>query len=168
VTEKHFTRDLIHGLKSQGCYAEKWPDLARAVKKPYDIAMSYGLRFSPIEVKLRDFKGQEMLPGKTIILSPADFKGRQHQLPGLLKMWANGQAFPYVASFMILYRGLKQPIKKGWMIPVRFLRQQPTWTLMDLVERNDEWGLIWVPNIGWTCPWLPTPDPVRLQEEDDD
>lgn len=165
MNEKHFARDLVRGLKSQGAYAEKWPDLARAVTKPYDIAASYALQFMPIECKLRDFKGQEMLPGRTVILSPADFKGRKHQLPGLLKLWDNGQAFPYIASFMILYRELKQPIKKGWMIPVRYLREKPTWTLLELVERNDEWGLVWVPNIGWTCPWLPEPDANRLLDE---
>jgi hypothetical protein len=167
VTEKDFTRDLIRGLKSQGAYAEKWPDLARAVTKPYDIAASYALQFMPIECKLRDFRGQEMLPGKTVILSPADFKGRKHQLPRLLKLYANVQAYPYIAAFMILYREFKQPIKKGWLIPVRFLQQQETWTLLELVEHNDDWGLVWVPSIGWTCPWLPEPDPKRLQEDSD-
>jgi hypothetical protein len=157
VTEKDFTRDLIRGLKSQGAYAEKWP---------YDIAASYALQFMPIECKLRDFRGQEMLPGKTVILSPADFKGRKHQLPGLLKLYANDQGYPYIAAFMILYREFKQPIKKGWLIPVRFLQQQDTWTLMELVQ--SEWGLVWVPNIGWTCSWLPEPDPKRLQEGEDD
>jgi hypothetical protein len=164
MTEKDFTTDLIRGLKAQGWYVEKWPDLARAVKKPYDIAASYSLVFKPIECKLRDFHGEEMLPGKTVILSPADFRGRKHQLPGLLKMWDNSQADPYVAAFMVQYRELKQPIKKGWLIPVRFLRQQDTWTLLELVERNDEWGLVWVPTIGWTCPRFPEPDPKRLKE----
>lgn len=168
MTEKDFTRHLVRGLKAQGCYAEKWPDLARAVAKPYDIASSYALQFNPIEVKLRKFKGQEMLPGKTVILSPADFSGRRHQLPRLLRMWENGQAFPYVAAFLFLERELKQPIKKGWLIPVRFLKEKQTWTLMELVERNSEWGLVWVPNIGWTAPWWPKADPERLQEDEAD
>ena len=166
MTEKDFARDLVRGLKSQGAWAEKWPDLARAVVKPFDIAMSYAIQFHPIECKLRDFKGKEMLPGKTVILSPADFKGRKHQLPRLIGMWENGQASPYIASFMVLYRELKQPIKKGWMIPVRQFKHQTTWTLRDLVERQQEWGLVWVANIGWTCPWLPDPDPKRLQVEE--
>jgi hypothetical protein len=168
VTEKNFTSDLIRGLKAQGAYAEKWPDLARAVTKPFDICASYGMRFHPIECKLREFYGKERLPTQTVVLSPADFKRRSHQLPGLIKMFDRGQADPFVAAFIVLYNDFK-PIKKyGWIIPITEFKHQVTYTLGDCIEKQDRWGLLWVPNIGWTVPWLPDADAARLKDANEE
>jgi hypothetical protein len=166
LTEKDFTRDLIRGLTAQGVYAEKWPDLARAVTKPFDICACHDNQFWPIECKLRQFHGKEQLPGRTVIVSPADFRGRQHQLPRLLRMCKARQGFPYIAAFIALHREHKQPLKRGWLIPVLYFEDQDTFTFADLTGRKDNWELAWEPNIGWICPWLARPDAALLPEDE--
>jgi len=164
MVEKDFTADLIQGLIAQGAYAEKWPDGARGVKKPFDICAAFAGHFYPIECKLRKFETEERLPTKTVVLSPADFKGRKHQLPNLLKMQDQNQAKPFVAAFVLVEREFRQPLKFGWLIPVERLRTKDTWTLMEVIDKQNQLGLTWVPNIGWTVPWLPSADANRLKE----
>ena len=95
-----------------------------------------------------------------------DFRSRRHQLPRLLKLWKNRQGHPLIAAFVVLNREMKQPIKRGWLIPVQYFENQDTFRLNDLIAHERNWGLVWVPKIGWTNSMMRPPDPARLQEDE--
>jgi hypothetical protein len=157
MVEKDFVTHLIKGLQAQRCYAYKIPDLARAVTKPFDICASIKSQFSPIEAKLIKHQRKGGIKDTDTIISPAAFKGRAHQLPGLLRILWKDQGAPYVATCLAIIDPEIKTVteKRAWMIHVRWLDERDTWTVEQASFYN--WELIWIPAVGWTAPWLPKP-----------
>jgi hypothetical protein len=157
MVEKDFVTQLMKGLQSQGCYCAKWPDLARAVTKPFDICGSIKAQFSPIEAKIVKYQRKGGIKDTDTIISPAAFKGRAHQLPRLLQILWRDQGAPYVATCLAIIDPETKTVteKRAWMIHVRWLDERDTWTVGQAAFYN--WELTWIPGLGWTAPWLPKP-----------
>lgn len=160
MTEKDFQRALTRGLRAQGCFAWPWPDLARAVTKPFDICMGRDGQFLPIECKLTKYTRKKPLGPGDVAIGPANFKGRAHQLPRLTDILLNGQGDPQIAVCVIRIDDCQVVEKRGWMVSMRYF-DYGTWTIEMLEKLKVE--LAWTPNIGWTAPWLPKPDVQRFK-----
>lgn len=161
MVETDFQRDLARGLRSQGCYCEKWPDLARAVTKPFDLCMSNNGLFQPIECKLTKRTRKKPMQDEDIAISSACFTGRGHQLPGLLRIYDREQGDPQIGLCGVRIEMRQVVERKAWLFPVWHLRDRDTWAIGDLNENG--FTLEWTPSIGWTAPWLPSPDRERLR-----
>lgn len=163
MVEKDFQRDLTRGLRAQGCFAWAWPDLARAVTKPFDICMSSDYIFQPIECKLTKYTRRKPLGPDDIALSPANFKGRGHQLPRLLRMLDQNQASPRLAVCVVRVENHQVVEKMACMAPVSQFREKIIWTIGELLPY---YALTWTPRIGWTQPWRNDPDETLLKDEE--
>jgi hypothetical protein len=152
MIEKDFQRALTHGLRSQECFAWGWPDLARAVTKPFDICMAYNGRFLPIECKLTKYGRKKPLHAGDVAISPSNFHGRGHQLPRLLKIYERGQGNPFLSICVARIEMERAVETRAWMLPIYCMKAKETWTIGELDE--EECQLTWVPAVGWTAPWL--------------
>jgi hypothetical protein len=156
MVEKDFQIDLCKGLRSQGAFAYKVPDLARAVVKPFDLCIAYDGRFLPTECKMKKFSRQGGFKPEDTILLKSDFRG--HQLPTLEKIWESGQGYPYVAVCAAIVCEERVIKKRAWMIPIAcFLDTARGYSLMDLecdTHQGRDHELVWVPAAGWTAPWM--------------
>lgn len=152
MVEKDFQRALEKGLQSQGCYAEAWPDLAYAVTKPFDICAAYRNRFMPIECKITKYQRQKRLNPSDRAIGPANFRGRGHQLPYLLKLRQNDYGCPFVAICVVRMEGYLDVETFAWMLPVEKCAEKKLWTIGDLADQSRK--LVWKPTVGWCCPWL--------------
>lgn len=74
---------LRTGLKEQGIWSYKIPDNAIGAEKPFDIVASMAGRFMAIEGKIVKV---EKFTDRKIVLSPASFKRREHQLRTLQEL----------------------------------------------------------------------------------
>ena len=156
VTEKDFQVDLARGLRAQGCFCQKWPDLARAVVKPFDLCMGYDRQFYAIECKLTKVTAKRGLTAETKVLCRNDF--RPHQLPTLIDLYARDQAIPYIAVCVAWQEGLGRMKKRAWLFPAHIYCDERLDTIT-LQEMEDDYDaeLIWKPGVGWLVPWLPYP-----------
>ena len=154
MKETDFQSSLMRGLKSQGCYCRKWPDLARAVTKPFDICMAYQGDFCPIETKLTKYGRKKPLQMSDIAISPASFTGRGHQIPELLNIYDSGQGDPYLAVCVVRIEMGSTAETRAWMFRASHMKKRDVWTIGDLDQLR--FNLVWVPTVGWTAPWFGT------------
>lgn len=161
MLENDFNADLAAGLRSQGIWAHKLPDLARAVVKPFDIVANCQGRFWAIEGKLKKVK---LKPGETefasglVVIDRYDRVFRPHQLQNL-KMIDAQRGFGFVA----LYLSEDKPnsrLKAGWLLDVQYFLNRDRWTIEDLGRLSrglgsDTTELRRKPNCGWVVSaWL--------------
>jgi len=152
LKEVDFQSSLMRGLKSQGCFVYKIPDLARAVVKPFDICMAHMGNFYPIECKLTKYGRKKPLHAGDVAINPGNFHCRGHQLPRLLEIYEREQGDPFLAVCVVRIEMGSAVESRAWMLPVCCMKAQETWTIGELDE--EECQLTWVPTVGWTAPWL--------------
>lgn len=155
MIEKDFQVQLTKGLRAQGAYVYKIPDLAQAVTKPFDLVIAHDMLFWPTEAKLKKIKAKRGLVPETVILQRSDF--RPHQLPTLLEIYEMDQGHPWIAVCAIVESLGRIIQRRAWMVPASIYGDQrlDQLTLQDMEDYGEE--LVWKPGLGWICPWLPEP-----------
>ena len=157
MIEKDFQTELTRGLRAQGCFVLKIPDLARAVVKPFDLCVGYDRQFLAVECKLTKVTAKKGLTAETRVICRKDF--RPHQLPTLIDLYTRDQAVPYIAVCVAWQEGLGRMKKRAWMLPASLYWYE--WvdelSVGALEQDFSENELVWKPGTGWLAPWLPFP-----------
>lgn len=154
MLESDFRKALQSGLKSQGYWVYKIPDLARAQVKPCDLLVSYNWQLMLIECKLTKFQRQKPLLPDDIVLREKDF--RAHQLTTLQEAIDRQQGKGYVALCIAHLPPEGKITKRAWLIPASAMMFKPP-REVTLGELEGHWGhseLRWVPAVGWGTPWM--------------
>ncbi len=152
MKESDFQKALTQGLRSQGCFVYKIPDLARAIVKPFDLCVGYQNCLLAIEAKLKKYGRQKPLQDGDVAINPASFQGRGHQLPRLLQIYESDQGYPFIAICVARIEMGSAVETRAWMLPVYCMKVKETWTIGELDK--EECQLTWVPTVGWIAPWL--------------
>lgn len=128
MNENDFNADLAHGLRSQGIFAHKLPDLARAVVKPCDIVANCGGRFWMIEGKLTKVKLKNGdFPPDLVVIDRYEKTFRPHQLPNLQKIQQQG-GVGFVAVYLMEDRPGSR-LKTAWLVPIDLFLHRPCWSV---------------------------------------
>ena len=161
MIENEFNSDLAAGLRSQGIWAHKLPDLARAVVKPFDIVANCRGRFWAIEGKARKVKlkpDETEFASSLVVIDRYDKVFRPHQLQNLKMIQLQGGV-----GFIALYLSEDKPnsrLKAAWLVDVQYFLGRDRWTVNDLsyLSRGlsvDTLELRRKPNCGWIASeWL--------------
>lgn len=132
MKENDCNADLVRGLRSQGFFAYKIPDLAQAVVKPFDIVASFNGRFIAIEGKLTKVKLKDgTFPPELVVIDRYEKTFRPHQIPNLQMIERQGGV-----GFVAIYLAEDRPgsaLKQAWLIPVHLFLSRPCWRFGDLV-----------------------------------
>ncbi len=144
MTESDFRVSLQKGLTSQGCFAYKIPDLARAMVKPCDLIIGCQRQLWLIECKIKKFDKEEI--GEfDLVISPSLF--RPHQLPTLEAIEERGQGYGFVATCIV---NEKHPrFKEAWLTRVTGLKHYDyRITKRRMIDLS--YPLIYEAKVGWT------------------
>lgn len=159
MNENDFNSDLAAGLRSQGLFAHKLPDLAYGVTKPFDIVANCHGRFWAIEGKLKKValkKGLTDFPPELVVIDRYEKKFRTHQLPNL-EMIAAQDGVGFVGVYLAEDRPGSR-LKAAWLVPVAYFLQKESWTVQQLNSLAFSFPtleLTWGPKRGWLASdWL--------------
>ena len=141
MIESDYQRDLKKGLTAQGIWLYKIPDSAMGITKPCDfIGNVRGLHLSA-EAKL--YKS-DLIKYDDRVITPASFKGRDHQLRHLNSMLEmGGLGLVFVGAYQT-----QHPWQKISIV-IRADKMEETMTLQRCREIGFEmeWSIGWTMNI---------------------
>lgn len=152
MTEANCLRALANGLRSQGCWAYKIPDIAKGAIKPFDLIVAHEFMFFAIEAKLKKLKRKKPITDQDVVINQLDF--RPHQLPTLNELNTRRWAMGYVAAFLNRVADGGTIEAYGWLIPIWLFVERQFWTVEQLKSARHAVQLQWAPSIGWLLPEL--------------
>lgn len=143
--ERDLKTELVKAMRSAGCEAQKFPDNARGVIKPYDLVLGIGGKLVAVETKLTKIGSARSFSSRTSSLRIVKFSDvRFNQMRALDLTEMNGSLAFLGAGVYEQYNGDRE----CWMIPWGVFKTQEVWTLGDLLHLRPP-RLFWAKGRGW-------------------